>query len=242
MGESEVVSLERMEDSIGFFVLVEEEVEEVEAAGEDIMEMCLEMEEGNVLRRRSERGGARRSIRCCRSWLLVGNYLGSTEVLLGCFGKSSGDRTAPHSCNTEATLLSHPLRLPCPAFFCDRAIGDMIARVLPSLRISPCTSFISTKRLFPWKIQDLRMASTLPKLPIFEAIANHDPQSTAVIHSQSQKSFTYGQLLRDVSKSKERLSNGTEGSGIEGQRILFLVENSYEYVGARLFGIQHLQD
>lgn len=45
MGESEVVSLERMEDSIGFFVLVEEEVEEVEAAGEDIMEMCLEMEE-----------------------------------------------------------------------------------------------------------------------------------------------------------------------------------------------------
>ena len=118
----------------------------------------------------------------------------------------------------------------------------MIARVLPSLRISPCTSFIPTKRLFPWKIQDLRMASTLPKLPLFEAIANHDPQSTAVIHSQSQKSFTYGQLLRDVSKSKERLSNGIEGSGIEGQRISFLVENSYDYVGARVFGIQHLQD
>ena len=76
------------------------------------------------------------------------------------------------------------------------------------------------------------MASTLPKLPIFEAIAAHDRQSIAVIHSQSQKRYTYGQLLNDVLESVGELNAGSEGKGIEGQRISFLVENSYDYVGA----------
>ena len=85
------------------------------------------------------------------------------------------------------------------------------------------------------------MASTLPKLPIFEAIASHDRQRIAIIHSQSQKSYTYGQLLSDISKSKERLIEGAEGNGIEGQRISFLVENSYDYVGARISVAENFQ-
>ncbi|KAG4436880.1 hypothetical protein IFR05_007643 [Cadophora sp. M221] len=73
------------------------------------------------------------------------------------------------------------------------------------------------------------MASTLPRLPIFEAIENHDPQSTAVIHSVSGRRFQYGELLKDVAEGKDRLVKEAGGSSAEGERIAFLVENSYDY-------------
>ncbi|KAL8785794.1 MAG: hypothetical protein Q9213_003172 [Squamulea squamosa] len=76
------------------------------------------------------------------------------------------------------------------------------------------------------------MASSLPKLPVFEAIAKHDPDSTAVIHSTSGRRFTYGQLLRDVVDAREKLRHVAGGKSTDGQRVAFLVENSYEYVGA----------
>jgi acyl-CoA synthetase (AMP-forming)/AMP-acid ligase II len=75
------------------------------------------------------------------------------------------------------------------------------------------------------------MTSTLPRLPIFEAISSHDPHSTVVIHSASGRRFTYGSLLKDVAEAKERLLREAGGK-IEGERIAFLVENSYDYVGA----------
>ncbi|KAI9810186.1 MAG: hypothetical protein M1827_006632 [Pycnora praestabilis] len=74
------------------------------------------------------------------------------------------------------------------------------------------------------------MASTLPKLPVFEAIASHDPKSTAVIHSKSGRRFTYGELLSDVAKAKEKLHRAAGNGSIEGERIAFLVENSYDYI------------
>ena len=76
------------------------------------------------------------------------------------------------------------------------------------------------------------MASTLPRLPIFEAIAGHDPQSTAVIHGTSGRKFTYGSLLKDVADAKDKLRRLAGSQSIEGQRVAFLVENSYDYVGA----------
>lgn len=81
------------------------------------------------------------------------------------------------------------------------------------------------------------MASTFPDLPIFRAIATHDPQSTAVIHSVSGKQFTYGNLLKDVEAAKITLYNhlksaSAQGESIGGQRVAFLVPNSYNYVGA----------
>jgi malonyl-CoA/methylmalonyl-CoA synthetase len=79
----------------------------------------------------------------------------------------------------------------------------------------------------------VRMASTLPRLPIFEAIKNHDAQSTAVVHSLSGRSFTYGELVNDVAAAKDKLQRNCNGQGAEGQRISFLVENGYDYVGAR---------
>ena len=81
------------------------------------------------------------------------------------------------------------------------------------------------------------MASTFPDLPIFRAIASHDPNSTAIIHSKSNRRFTYGELLKDVEGSKIRLYHQLKAATpasetIGGQRVAFLVENGYDYVGA----------
>tara|TARA_R110002003_G_scaffold242_5_gene17265 strand:+ start:1771 stop:3579 length:1809 start_codon:yes stop_codon:yes gene_type:complete len=76
------------------------------------------------------------------------------------------------------------------------------------------------------------MASTLPRLPIFEAIKKHDAQSTAVVHSLSGRTFTYGELVNDVAAAKDKLQRNCNGQSAEGQRISFLVENGYDYVGA----------
>lgn len=74
------------------------------------------------------------------------------------------------------------------------------------------------------------MASTLPDLPLFRAIASHDPNSTAVIHSSSGRRFTYGQLLGDIAKAKDMLHHKAGKTDLNGERIAFIVENSYDYV------------
>lgn len=78
-----------------------------------------------------------------------------------------------------------------------------------------------------------RLAS-LPRTPLFEAITSHDPESSAVIHSLSGRQFSYGSLLKDVAIAKQRLANdaGRDAGALQGERIAFLVENSYDYVGA----------
>lgn len=86
------------------------------------------------------------------------------------------------------------------------------------------------------KSQALRMASTFPDLPIFRAIASHDPKSTAVIHSKSDRRFTYGELLKDVEGAKIKLYHQLKAAApddsVGGQRVAFLIENGYDYVGA----------
>lgn len=76
------------------------------------------------------------------------------------------------------------------------------------------------------------MAYTLPRLPIFESISSHDPSSTAIIHSDSGRSFTYGELLKDVAAAREKLQTTAQKDNIRGERIAFLIENGYDYVGA----------
>lgn len=78
--------------------------------------------------------------------------------------------------------------------------------------------------------------ASLPRTALFEAISKHDPQSTAVIHSLSGRTFTYGSLLKDVAAAKQRLAQnaGKDEKDMRGERIAFLVENSYDYVGARM--------
>ncbi|KAK8122022.1 acetyl-CoA synthetase-like protein [Apiospora sp. TS-2023a] len=83
------------------------------------------------------------------------------------------------------------------------------------------------------------MASTLPRLPLFEAISKHDPDSTAVVHCLSGRSFKYGELLPDVARTRDRLYEAAGKSDIRGERIAFLVENSYDYVAN---GAAHLSN
>ena len=80
------------------------------------------------------------------------------------------------------------------------------------------------------------MASTLPRLPIFAALKKHDAQSTAIVHSLSGRTFTYGELVNDVAAAKDRIQRNMAGKNVHGQRISFLVENGYDYVGAQLTG------
>ncbi|RYP02728.1 hypothetical protein DL764_005658 [Monosporascus ibericus] len=71
---------------------------------------------------------------------------------------------------------------------------------------------------------------TLPKLPVFDAIAGHDPQSTAVVHCLTGRTFRYGGLLPDVCRVRDRIYAAARKSDIRGERVAFLVENSYDYV------------
>ncbi|QUC17363.1 uncharacterized protein UV8b_01604 [Ustilaginoidea virens] len=80
-------------------------------------------------------------------------------------------------------------------------------------------------------------STPLPRLPILEAIAKHDPDSRAVIHSASGRAFTYGQLLGDVRKARDRFYEACGKSDLAGQRIALLVENSYDYVVTLLAAI-----
>ncbi|RKF53835.1 Acyl-CoA synthetase family member 3, mitochondrial [Golovinomyces cichoracearum] len=97
-------------------------------------------------------------------------------------------------------------------------------------RSSPISIIRFSKFTSPVTYPLLRMASTLPRIPIFEAISAHDPCSTAVIHSKSGRRFSYGQLLKDVAKEKENLLELLGPNNCYGQRIAFMVENSYDYV------------
>lgn len=77
------------------------------------------------------------------------------------------------------------------------------------------------------------MASTLPRLPLFEEIISHDPKSTAIVHYPSGRTFTYGELVHDVADATEELKSKAGRRELFGERIAFLVENGYDYVGAQ---------
>lgn len=62
-------------------------------------------------------------------------------------------------------------------------------------------------------------------------MAAHDPASTAVVHAPSGRRFTYGELLGDVGRARDRLREAREGRDMDGERVAFLVENSYDYIG-----------
>ena len=76
--------------------------------------------------------------------------------------------------------------------------------------------------------------AALQRSALFETITQHERDSTAVVHSLSGRSFNYGSLLQDVSLAKERLLLHTkqDENSIVGERVAFLIENSYDYVGA----------
>lgn len=102
----------------------------------------------------------------------------------------------------------------------------LLARCLrPRLRLCPAQPFSLSTRI--------RLLSTLPNTPIFRALQDHGRDSLAIVHSASSRSFTYGNLVADVLLAKEDLERKAVGAGtkLAGERIAFLAENSYDYVG-----------
>lgn len=85
------------------------------------------------------------------------------------------------------------------------------------------------------------MIATLPRLPILEAVAAHDPASTAVVHALSGRRFAYGALLGDVARARDRLREATAGQSLVGERVAFLIENSYDYVGTSHTFLRHAE-
>lgn len=77
--------------------------------------------------------------------------------------------------------------------------------------------------------------AALQRSAFFDAIQQHDPENTAVVHSLSGRSFKFGGLLQDVAASKDSLlkATGKTEDQLVGERIAFVVENSYDYVGAQ---------
>lgn len=75
------------------------------------------------------------------------------------------------------------------------------------------------------------MASTLPNSSIFKTLSQHDPNSLAVVHSQSGRSFTYGSLIHDVAAAKDDIWTRAGKKSLSGERVAFLAENGYDYVG-----------
>ncbi|MCJ1322355.1 hypothetical protein MMC15_007703 [Xylographa vitiligo] len=106
----------------------------------------------------------------------------------------------------------------------------MVVRFVPRTTYKPTSPIYQITSTYFRTPSLYRMASTLPRLPVFEAIADHDPKSTAVIHSTSGRRFSYGELLDDVADAKEKIQALAGGTGTDGQRIAFLVENGYDYV------------
>lgn len=107
--------------------------------------------------------------------------------------------------------------------------------IKPNLRRRPTASSLLQpflRRYTPSPAYSARMmATSLPRLPIFEAVAAHDPASTAVVHASSGRRFTYGELLGDVGRARDRLREARGGRDLDGERVAFLVENSYDYIG-----------
>ncbi|KLJ08124.1 hypothetical protein EMPG_16413 [Blastomyces silverae] len=113
----------------------------------------------------------------------------------------------------------------------------LTSRRLISLPRTPCgRSLRPSPRLYlsSGSLLQTRLSSTLPDLPVFHAIQNHDPKSTAVVHSLSGRSFTYGSLIGDVLCSQEALLQCAAASpkniDLRGSPVAFLAENGYDYV------------
>ncbi|KAL2823480.1 AMP-binding enzyme [Aspergillus cavernicola] len=108
----------------------------------------------------------------------------------------------------------------------------MHQRTLLSISQSFHQNHLPIHRFSICKSSTRRSLATLPNLPLFRALKDHDPSTLAVVHSPSLRSFTYGDLVADVLHAQDRLLQASKGrrDGLHGERVAFLAENSYDYV------------
>jgi hypothetical protein len=76
------------------------------------------------------------------------------------------------------------------------------------------------------------MAASLHRTPLLSTFGQQDVSSTAIINQFSGASFPYGSLLRDIARARQGFLTAVGGkSDLAGERIGFIVENGYSYVG-----------
>ena len=76
-------------------------------------------------------------------------------------------------------------------------------------------------------------ATSIPSLPLFVEAKRHaitDNKKVAVIDRTKGESFTYRQLLSDVSEKKKWLLEHLSLADLDERRIAFLIPNGYDYV------------
>ncbi|RGP69400.1 acyl- synthetase family member mitochondrial [Fusarium longipes] len=73
--------------------------------------------------------------------------------------------------------------------------------------------------------------TTLQRSSFLEAIQKHEPYSLAVVENASGASFSYNILINSIAHAKEELLAQAGRTDISGERIAFMVEAGYEYVG-----------
>lgn len=103
-----------------------------------------------------------------------------------------------------------------------------------------CSRSFAPTRSFTFTQYFRMVSTTLPRKPIFGEMAKHDPKSIAVVQSEDGKSFTYGQLLKDVVASKQNMLEAAKVQKLDGERVAFMVENGYDYVGRHDHKTRHL--
>jgi len=84
------------------------------------------------------------------------------------------------------------------------------------------------------------MAISVQRSAFLEAIQKHNPSSTAVVNHENGTSFSYGTLLHDIACAKERLVCSHGKNSLAGERVAFLVENGYDYVGTNMLLVARL--
>lgn len=80
------------------------------------------------------------------------------------------------------------------------------------------------------------MTVSLQRSAFLEAIRKHEPSSVAVVENATGANFSYRSLLHGVVRAKELLllQTGRSDATISGERVAFMVENGFDYVGKRV--------
>lgn len=134
-------------------------------------------------------------------------------------------------------LLHNPLRA-CTQVCCDASRGTHNSFFLTSFRNNNQIDIRTQLRLTATRRLSSLFSRTVTntnnnEFSFFRALQSHKPESVAVKHSKSGRLFTYADLNADIIRSKEQLVRkyGGTPSSLSGQRVAFLAENSYDYVG-----------
>ncbi|EED16945.1 peroxisomal AMP binding enzyme, putative [Talaromyces stipitatus ATCC 10500] len=117
-----------------------------------------------------------------------------------------------------------------PAFFNWKHSTPLLIAVAAVVMTAPV---IAATVLRGRDTSDVPEITSIPSLPLFVAAKNHattDSKKVAVIDRTKGESFTYRQLLSDVSEKKKWLLEHLSLADLDQRRIAFLIPNGYDYV------------